>query len=85
MSQPGEVLLNFTIRFEDLTFGDLLGQGAYGKVLAGEWQFNTVAIKQYAAHDFSEQTRNEILKEAKVMATALNHLVRFALYQFHLH
>ena len=70
VSQPGEVLLNFTIRFEDLTFGDLLGQGAYGKVLAGEWQFNTVAIKQYAAQDFSEKTKNEILKEAQVMATA---------------
>ena len=65
-----EVTLNFSIRFTDLTFGDLLGQGAYGKVFAGEWEFNTVAIKQYAAQDFSEQTKNEILKEAKVMATA---------------
>ena len=65
-----QVLLDFNIRFEDLTFGDLLGQGAYGKVFAGEWQFNTVAIKQYAAQDFSEKTKNEILKEAQVMATA---------------
>ena len=65
-----QVLLDFNIRFEDLTFGDLLGQGAYGKVFAGEWEFNTVAIKQYAAQDFSEKTKNEILKEAKVMATA---------------
>ena len=66
----GQMLLDFAVRFTDLTFGDLLGQGAYGKVFAGEWQFNTVAIKQYAAQDFSEQTKNEILKEAKVMATA---------------
>ena len=35
-----QITLDFTIRFEDLTFGNLLGQGAYGKVFAGEWQFN---------------------------------------------
>ncbi len=69
VSQPGEVLLNFTIRFTDLRFGDLLGQGGYGKVFAGEWKFNKVAIKQYTAQDFSEQTRQEIRKEAMVMAT----------------
>ena len=62
--------LDFTIRFEDLTFGKLLGQGAYGKVFAGEWKFNPVAIKQYTAQDFSEQTREEIRKEASIMATA---------------
>ena len=39
-------------------------------MFAGEWEFNPVAIKQYAAQDFSEQTQNEILKEASVMATA---------------
>ena len=70
-SNPGgQVTLDFTIHFEDLTVGDELGRGAYGRVFAGEWQFNTVAIKQYTAQDFSEQTKNEILKEAKVMATA---------------
>ena len=68
--QPGEVLLDFTIRFEDLTFGDELGRGAYGKVSKGAWQFEDVAIKQYMAQDFSEQTQQEILKEAKIMATA---------------
>ena len=62
--------INYSICFADLTFGDLLGQGAYGKVSKGEWQFNTVAIKEYTAQDFSEQTKNEILKEAKVMTTA---------------
>ena len=31
--------INYSIRFADLTFGDLLGQGAYGKVFAGKWQF----------------------------------------------
>jgi serine/threonine protein kinase len=61
--------LDFTIRFEDLTFGKLLGQGAYGKVFAGEWKFNPVAIKQYTAQDFSDQTREEIRKEASIMAT----------------
>jgi serine/threonine protein kinase len=65
----GQVTLDFTIRFTDLTFGDLLGQGGYGKVFAGEWKFNQVAIKQYTAQDFSEQTRQEIRKEAMVMAT----------------
>lgn len=65
----GQVLLDFTIRFTDLTFGALLGQGGYGKVFAGEWKFNQVAIKQYTAQDFSEQTRQEIRKEAMVMAT----------------
>ncbi len=70
VSQPGEVLLNFTIRFEDLTLGDELGRGAYGKVSKGVWQFEDVAIKQYMAQDFSEQTQHEILKEAKIMATA---------------
>ncbi|MBS0351193.1 MAG: hypothetical protein JSR33_08425, partial [Proteobacteria bacterium] len=52
----GQVLLDFTIRFTDLTFGALLGQGGYGKVFAGEWKFNQVAIKQYTAQDFSDQT-----------------------------
>ncbi len=70
VSQPGEVLLNFTIHFEDLTLGDELGRGAYGKVSKGVWQFEDVAIKQYMAQDFSEQTQHEILKEAKIMATA---------------
>ncbi|MBS0351103.1 MAG: protein kinase [Proteobacteria bacterium] len=61
--------LDFTIRFEDLTLGKLLGQGGYGKVFAGEWKFNPVAIKQYTAQDFSDQTREEIRKEASIMAT----------------
>ncbi|MBS0351130.1 MAG: hypothetical protein JSR33_08095, partial [Proteobacteria bacterium] len=30
----GQVTLDFTIRFTDLTFGALLGQGGYGKVFA---------------------------------------------------
>ncbi len=75
----GQVLLDFTIQFTDLTFGALLGQGGYGKVFAGEWKFNKVAIKQYTAQDFSEQTRLEIRKEAMVMAkvsTQSDYLVR---------
>ena len=44
-------------------------KAAHGKVFAGEWKFNKVAIKQYTAQDFSEQTRLEIRKEAMVMAT----------------
>ena len=78
-NSSGQVLLDFTIRFTDLTFGDLLGQGAYGKVFAGEWKFNKVAIKQYTAQDFSDQTRLEIRKEAMVMAmvsTQSDYLVR---------
>ncbi|MBS0351026.1 MAG: protein kinase [Proteobacteria bacterium] len=75
----GQILLDFTIRFTDLSFGDLLGQGGYGKVFAGEWKFNKVAIKQYIAQDFSNQTRKEIRKEAMVMAlvsTQSDYLVR---------
>lgn len=64
-----QVLLDFAIRFEDLTLGDLLGQGGYGKVYAGEWKFNPVAIKQYTAQDFSDSTKSEIRKEAMIMAT----------------
>ena len=66
----GQVTLDFTIHFEDLTLGDELGRGAYGKVSKGVWQFEDVAIKQYMAQDFSEQTQHQILKEAKIMATA---------------
>ena len=65
----GQILLDFTICFTDLTFGDPLGQGSYGKVFAGKWKFNTVAIKQYLAQDFSEQIRQAIRKEAMMMAT----------------
>ena len=68
-NSSGQVTLDFTIQFSDLTFGALLGQGGYGKVYAGEWKFNKVAIKQYTAQDFSDQTRLEIRKEAMVMAT----------------
>lgn len=68
-SVGGQVMLDFSIRFEDLTFGDLLGQGGYGKVYVGKWKFNQVAIKQYTAQDFSDQTKQEIRKEGMIMAT----------------
>lgn len=66
-----QVTLDFAIQFKDLTFSesDLLGQGGYGQVYKGEWRFNTVAIKQYTTQDFSETTKTEIAKEAKIMAT----------------
>src|SRR5260221_14682328 len=67
-----QVTLDFAIRFEDLKFSesDLLGQGSYGKVYKGKWKFNPVAIKQFTAQDFSDQTKKEIRKEAFIMATA---------------
>ena len=65
-SAESQVTLDFKINFKDLTFSesDLLGQGGYGKVYKGEWQFNTVAIKQYTVQDFSDKTKTEIRKEA---------------------
>jgi serine/threonine protein kinase len=79
--QPdGAVSISFSIRYEDLIFDKEkpLGEGAYGKVYKGEWDFNTVAIKEYTAQDFSEKTKREILNEMSVMANAIQsaHLVR---------
>lgn len=77
-----QMTLDFKIRFEDLTFDKSkpLGEGGYGTVYLGEWKFNPVAIKQYTAQDFTDDIKEEIRKEAVIMAkvsTQSDYLVRF--------
>ncbi len=82
IQSDGAVSISFNIRYKDLSFDNRdnpLGEGAYGKVYRGKWDFNTVAIKEYTAQDFSEKTQKEIRTEASVMAqvsTTSDYLVR---------
>ncbi len=37
--------MNFLISYEDLEFGELIGEGGFGKVYRGKWVYQDVAIK----------------------------------------
>src|SRR5262249_43071138 len=62
------ITLDYTIAFDDLKFGEPLGQGAVGKVYRGEYKQETVAIKQFEFIDFSEDSQKLIRAEAAIMA-----------------
>ena len=57
------------IRYNDLKFGNLLGQGTYGKVYTGIYREIKVAIKVYDLHSvLPNEQQSEVLREAGLMA-----------------
>src|SRR5579863_10290333 len=81
IQSDGAVSISFSIHYSDLSFHKEkpLGEDAYGKVYKSKYDFNTVAIKEYTAQDFTEKTQREIRTEATVMAqvsTQSDYLVR---------
>ncbi len=70
IQSDGGFFMSLSIRHSDLIYKERLDGGSSGTVYLGEWDFNPVAIKKYPAQDFSEETQEEILTEATVMAQA---------------
>ncbi len=57
------------IHYNELKFGNLLGQGTYGKVYTGIFREIKVAIKVYDLHStLPSEQQSEVLKEAGLMA-----------------
>ncbi|MBS0357818.1 MAG: protein kinase [Proteobacteria bacterium] len=60
--------LNFSISYSDLKFGDKIGEGSYGEVHSGTWEYNAVAIKKLKLTNYNQSALEELENEAKVMA-----------------
>ncbi len=56
----------------ELTFGTVLGVGAFGQVFLGKWRGTHVAIKQLICSTFNEATLMEFKSEVAVLS-ALRH------------
>jgi serine/threonine protein kinase len=66
-------MLNMSIPAQDLVFGEVIGQGSFGKVCRGTWRRHTdVAIKQLRQMNFSREALEDFKREAAQMAV-LNH------------
>ncbi len=72
---PYHVIENYSINFEDLTFGEIIRENASSTVYQGIYQFEPVTIKRYDPSN--EQTKYQFLKEATIMAAVPpNYFVR---------
>ncbi|XP_040987820.1 uncharacterized protein LOC121235540 [Juglans microcarpa x Juglans regia] len=60
-------LVDCEIRWEDLYFGDEIGQGSYAIVYRGIWNGSDVAIKVYLGNEYSEGTLQDYMKEIDIM------------------
>src|SRR5436190_4038423 len=58
----------FSIRFEALTTKEKIGEGGFGIVYKGTYQFAPAAIKQLQIDDLSPEAEEEFNREAKIMA-----------------
>ena len=67
LSSMGEIRFNITVPASALTFGKLLGEGAYGSVYEGLWNDQPVAIKRLRAQHLTEQAVHELRQEAQIM------------------
>ena len=56
------------IQWDDLKFGPKIGEGGYGEIYRGTYQFNQVAIKKLKTDRLSVQATEELKREAKIMA-----------------
>lgn len=58
----------FAIRFETLTKGPKIGEGGFGVVYKGTYQFGPAAIKQLHIDNLSHEAEEEFNQEAAIMA-----------------
>lgn len=69
LSEPEQgFLISYQINYNDLTVGNELGQGGFGIVYKGTYQFAPVAIKQLQIGNLSPAAQEEFRKEAEMMA-----------------
>ncbi|HQY22136.1 MAG TPA: protein kinase [Gammaproteobacteria bacterium] len=61
-------LVSCQIEYKDLNFGKELGQGSFGIVYQGSYQFGSVAIKKLQIGNLSPEAHEEFRKEADMMA-----------------
>jgi tRNA A-37 threonylcarbamoyl transferase component Bud32 len=58
----------FSIKFEALTLGQKIGEGGFGIVYKGTYQFAPAAIKQLRVDNLSPEAEEEFNREANIMA-----------------
>ena len=59
---------SFTIPSENIQLTRELGEGAFGKVFAGQWGYEDVAVKQLHLQKMSENALTEFKQEAAIMS-----------------
>ncbi|XP_074281536.1 uncharacterized protein LOC141606347 [Silene latifolia] len=59
--------LNYEIMWEDLTFGEQIGQGSCGTVYHGLWCGSDVAIKVFSKEEYSEEVISSFRQEVSLM------------------
>src|SRR5262245_49927368 len=62
------LLDSYKIDYNDLNLGKELGQGGFGIVYKGTYQFSPVAIKKLQIGNLSLEAQEEFKKEAEMMA-----------------
>eukprot|EP00850_Spirogloea_muscicola_P023050 SM000325S12643 [mRNA] locus=s325:81290:87287:+ [translate_table: standard] len=70
--QLNELMLSEAIReveipWEDITLGERVGQGSYGKVYRGDWQGSDVAVKVFLEQDIQQEALQEFKAEVAIM------------------
>jgi len=69
IDDEGKIKVTVTlIPYSKLTFDKCLGEGSFGTVYQGTWQYDEVAIKQLRMTNMSVKTLDEFKSEASIMA-----------------